>query len=137
MSLETVRQSIVTAVETAKTGCPGGVPLIEYDNRIIIDTQAQALPFLCVQVKFLDAEQADLNANPIHRLYGQIHISAAVKEGEGMSLGLVMLGHFYPQLHKKQIGSVRTAMATFAQPKPHIGWVYYPALIPFWSDEIF
>ena len=137
MSLETVRQAIVAAVETAKIGCPGGVPLIEYDNRIIIDTQAQALPFLCVQVKFLDAEQADLNANPIHRVWGQIHLAAAVKEGEGMAQGLVMLEHFYPQLHKKQIGSVRTAMATFTPPKPHIGWVYYPALIPFWSDEIF
>lgn len=137
MSLETVRQSIVAAIETAKIGCPGGVPVIEYDNRILIDTQTQAVPFLCVEIKFLSGEQADLNVSPIHRLYGQIHLMAAVKEGEGMSSGLVMLNHFYPQIHKKQFGTVRTAMATFTQPKPHIGWVYYPVLVPFWTDNIF
>lgn len=137
MALEDVRQAIVAAVEAAKVGCPGGIPLIEYDNRIIVDTQTQSVPFICVKILFLDAEQADLNVNPTHRLYGQIHVSAAVKEGEGMSIGLKMLGHFYPQLHKKQLGSVRTKMAKLVQSRPHLGWVYYPALIPFWSDEIF
>lgn len=137
MALENIRQSIVAAIELAKIGCPGGVPVIEYDNRIVVDTQTQSLSFLCVQIKFLAGEQADISANPIHRLWGQIHLSAAVKEGEGMAKGLIMINHFYPQLHKKQLGSVRTSMTTFVPPKPHIGWVYYPALIPFWSDEIF
>lgn len=137
MSLETVRQSIVTAIEAAKVGCPNGVPVIEYDNRILVDTQAQAVPFLCVQVKFMDGVQADLGTNPIHRIYGQIHLEAAVKEGAGSALALTMLGHFYPQLHKKQIGAIRTAMSTFAPIHPHLGWVYHPILIPFWSDTVY
>jgi hypothetical protein len=137
MSLETVRQSIISAIETAKVGCPNGVPIIEYDNRIIVNTQTQSVPFLCVQIKLLDGVQADLNVNPIHRIYGQIHISAAVKEGDGSALAYTMLSHFYPQLQKKQLGDVRTAMYTFAPTRPHLGWVYYPILIPFWSDTIY
>ena len=137
MSLDTVRSAIVAAVELAKVGCPGGVPIIEYDNRIIVDTQLQSVPFVTVSVIFIDAVQADLNANPIHRIYGNIYLCAATKEGEGSSLALQILTHFYPQLHKKTIGVVRTMMTKIVPTKPHIGWVYHPVLIPFWSDTIF
>ena len=136
MSLESARQAIVAAVEAAKIGCPGGVPIIEYDNRIIVDTQTATAPFLSVEVHFMSGEQADLSAAPRHRFYGQLHLKAAVKEGAGTANQLTMLTHFYPKLQRKQFGIVRTQASTVAPVIPHRGWRYYPCIIPFWFDVI-
>ena len=136
MTLELARQAIVTAVEAAKAGCPGGVPIIEYDNRILVDTQTASVPFLCVEIHFIAGEQADLNAAPRHRFYGQIHLKAAAKEGDGVAKQLAMLTHFYTQLQRKQFGTVRTKSSTMAPKMTHKGWLYYPCLIPFWLDLI-
>ena len=136
MSLEQARQSIVAAIEAAKVGCPNGVPIIEYDNRIIVDTQTASAPFLNVEIHFIQGEQADLSAAPRHRYYGQMHLMAAAKEGAGVAQQLTMLNHFSPQLQRKQFGGVRTKMSTMA-PKMHLkGWLYYPCVIPFWYDLI-
>ncbi len=136
MSLELARQSIVTAVEAAKVGCPGGVPLIEYDNRTIVDTQTATVPFVNLEIHFLSGEQADLSNAPRHRYIGQIHIMAAAKIGEGVAAQLKILNHFTVQLQRKQFGSVRTKMSTMAPKMPYNGWLYYPAVIPFWYDVI-
>lgn len=134
MSLETIRQSIVAAVEAAKVGAPGGTPVVEYDNRLIVDTQAQTAPFVNCRIVFFDGYQADLNAKPIHRVLGQIHLAVATKEGNGSTDAAKILGFMYPQLQGKSLGSVRTQFAKPAPSFPHLGWVYTPVLIPFWSD---
>lgn len=136
MSLESARQSIVAAVEAAKVGCPGGVPVIEYDNRILVDTQTASDPFLCVEIHFISGEQADLSNAPRHRFYGQIHLKAAAKEGDGTAKQLAILTHFYTQLQRKQFGIVRTKASTMAPRMPHKGWLYYPCILPFWFDVI-
>lgn len=136
MSQNNIRQAIVTAVEAAKVGAPVLPLVIEYDNRIIVDTQTQTLPFLCVNVVFMDAFQADLSNTPIHRFVGQIHLAAAVKAGAGSADALKLLDFFYPQLQRKALGIVRTYMAKSAPMTPHLGWNYYTMLIPFWSDKI-
>jgi|DEB19_MinimDraft_2_1074335.scaffolds.fasta_scaffold62109_1 hypothetical protein len=137
MGLELARQAIATAVEAAKVGSPTTPLIIEYDNRIIVDTQTQTKPFLCVNMVLMDGRQADLNAKPIHRFDGQIHIAAAVKEGAGSADALKLLDHFYPQLHQRALGILRTHMAKAAPMKPHLGWCYYPMLIPFWFDKTY
>ena len=134
-TLEQHRQSIVTAVEAAKASFTGYPLVIEYDNRIIVDTATQLDPFLVVNIRFLDGAQADLSANPIHRKVGQIHLQAATKEGAGSAKALVLLEHFYRALQRSQFGGVRTRMASFAREQALKGWVYYPALVPFWADD--
>ena len=137
MSLEAIRTSITTAVEAAKVGFLGGYTLvIEYDNRIIVDTQTQTNPFLQVRTKLLSAEQADISNSPIHRIYGQIHLAAVVKEGSGMKAAYDLLDHFYPRLQRKALGVIRTHMATLAPEIHHLGWCYYPVALPFWSDQV-
>lgn len=136
-NLETIRQNIVTAIEAAKTGAPVASLVIEYDNRIIVDTQTQTTPYLEVRILYLNGAQADLSSSPIHRVYGQIHLAAVVKEGSGSALAMSLLDFFYPQLQAKTLGTVHTLMADFAPPKPFNGWVYYPVLIPFWVDKIY
>lgn len=134
---EEARQLIVTAVEAAKVGAPVAGLLIEYDNQIIVDTQTQTKPFLCVQIIYQDARQADLALKPIHRFDGQIHLGAAVKAGSGSSAAMNLIGHFYPQLHQRNIGMVRTHMSRPGPVKPHNGWCYYTMLIPFWFDKTY
>ena len=136
-TLEQARIDITTAIEAAKTGAPISPLLIEYDNRIVVDTQTQTKPYLAVHIKFMDGSQADLSKSPIHRMLGQIHIAAVAKEGSGSSDALKLLDFFYPQLHGRNMGVVRCRMAKLAPMAPHLGWNYYPVLIPFWFDKIY
>lgn len=136
MSLEIIRVDIVTRIEQLKATFSGGYPLVvEYENRLVVDTKTQRDPFLCVKVKYLSAEQADLAMNPTHRHYGQIHLAAAVPEGSGVSKANALLAHFYKGLQHSTIGTVRTMMATPAPPSPHLGWEYFAMAVPFWSDQ--
>lgn len=136
-TLEQARIDIVTAIEAAKAGAPVSPLIIEYDNRIVVDTQTQVKPYLAVHVKFMDGNQADLAARPIHRIIGQIHIAAVTKLGTGSSEALKLLDFFYPQLHQRSMGVVRCHMAKVVDVKLHLGWQYYPVLIPFWFDKTY
>lgn len=136
MSLELARQDIVAAIEAAKVGAPVANLIIEYDNRIMVNTETATDPFLAVRILNLDAYQVDLSPNALHRFEGQIHLAAAVKAGSGAGEANALLDFFYPQLQRKQFGSVRTLMAKTARPTPHLGWLYHPVLIPFWFDRV-
>ncbi len=136
-TLEQARIDIVTAVEAAKTGAPISPLVIEYDNRIVVDTQTQTKPYLAVHIKFMDGHQASLAANPIHRIQGQIHLAAVAKIGSGSADALKLLDFFYPQLHGRAMGTVRCHMAKIAPTTIHLGWEYYPVLIPFWFDKTY
>jgi len=135
-TLEQHRQSIVTAVEAAKAAFSAYPLSIEYDNRMIIDHATQVNPYLCVNIRFLDGSQADLSTSPIHRKIGQIHLQAVVKEGDGTAKAYQLLDHFAPRLHRTTLGGVYTKMASYVREMPHLGWVYYPAIIPFWTNDI-
>lgn len=135
-TLEQHRQSIVAAIETAKTTFTDYPLVIEYDNRMLIDHSTQINPYLCVDIRFMAGEQADLSVNPIHRKIGQIHLQAVVKEGAGMAKALQLLDHFSPLIQRKTLGGVYTRMATFTKEQMYKGWVYYPAIIPFWTNDI-
>jgi len=137
MSLEVIRQSLVTAVEAAKVGFSGGYTLlIEYDNRVAIDTQTQQNPYLMVSVKVIDGDQIDLHTNPTQRFTGQMYVTACVKEGTGTAKATQLLDHFYPRLQLKAFGPVRTRMAVPTRPVPNLGWMLYPVIVPFWMDKI-
>lgn len=135
MSIEQIRQDIVAAVDGLKSGFLGGYPLIiEYDNVMLIDTQTQVNPYLCVDIKIVEMSQADLSDNPTHRAHGQLVLASAVKEGKGVKKANEMLDYFYPKLQRKSFGLVRTSMADAVPAKTHLGWVYYAVIIPFRAD---
>lgn len=136
MSRAQIRTDLVTAVEAAKTGfSPGYTLVIEYDNRIIVDTKTQTDPFMCVKILLLDGQQIGLSDDPKHRITGQLHIQAAVPEGEGVAKANELLDWFTPRLHRKALGTVRTQMAVMAKPTPHLGWEYHTVIVPFWTDQ--
>lgn len=135
MSLELIRRDVVAAVENLKAGfTPGYTLVIEYDNMVLVDTQTQVNPYLRIDVKIIDMEQADVSDNPTHRIYGQLVLGAGVKEGAGVGPANQILDYFYPRLQRKAFGGVRTHMATMAPEVSHLGWLYVPVIIPFWSD---
>ena len=136
MSLDSIRTSVATAVSQAVATFTDFNLVVEYDNRIIVDTQTQTLPFLTVETKLLDGFQVDLTDRPIHRILGQIHLAVAVPEGTGRVQANKVLDHLYPKLQRKKLGVINTRMAVPAPERPHNGWIYYPVLIPFWSDQL-
>ena len=137
MSLDLARQNIVTAVEAALVGMPGGAPIVEYDNRVIVDTQTQVEPYLIVNIVFFDGWQADLSNSPIQRILGQLQIIAVAKEGDGSAKPLQVLDYLYPQLQRKSLGIVRTDTVKPIKMKSRLGWCGYPVIIPFRFDKIY
>lgn len=137
MSQDYIRQSLVAAVEAAKVGAPTPSLVIEYDNRIIVDTQTQIDPYLIVQVVLIDGVQADISTDPIHRFYGQLLLAPAVKDGAGSADALKLSDHFVPQLQRKTFSGVRTLAAKPTPSRKNLGWTLYPTIIPFWYDKIY
>lgn len=137
MAQEDIRQALVTAVEAAKVGAPTAGLIIEYDNRIIVDTQTQVDPYLIVQVVLMDGKQADLAEHAIHRFYGQLLLGATVKDGSGASDALKLLDHFVPQLQRQTFNGVHMQTAKPAPSRKNLGWTTFPTIIPFWYDKIY
>lgn len=139
MGKEAIRQAIVTKIEALRSGYTDaaitGPLIVEYDNNLIVDTQKQSEPWMCVNIKFISAEQMELSDNPHHRFMGQIEIAGVQKEGSGSAAANRITDYFYPRLHRTAFGPVRTYMADTGPMHPHVGWCYYPMLIPFWSDQ--
>jgi len=135
MGRETIRVDIVTAVKAAADLFTTWPLKVEYDNILVVDTSTQTDPFLCVEIKHTDAYQANLGPGALHRYMGFIILSAVVKDGSGSSKANQLLDFLVPKLHGKTHGTVRTLLAESAPTKPHLGWQYFPMLIPFWSDQ--
>ena len=136
MNRETIRQAVVAAVEARKATWSAYPLLVEYDNRVLVDTQTQTNPFLCVRIMFMDGEQVDLGSNPNHRVFGQIHMAAALRSGEGTARANELLDYFVPALHMKTLSGVRLWGSRPAKDLLHLGWVYSPCLIPFEADTL-
>jgi hypothetical protein len=64
-------------------------------------------------------------------------MAVVVKNGNGASSAFKVLDHFYQQLHRRAVGTLRTQMAKVTPPQGANGLVYYPVLIPFWLDKIY
>lgn len=137
MSRERIRQDVATAVDALVDtyNLTANPPLVvEYDNRIVVDTTKQVEPFMCVSLQFNDAYQPELQQK-LHRFMGFIKLSVASKEGSGTAKANAILDYFYPKLHATRHGTVRTLMADVVPDKPHLGWIYQTMVIPFWSDQ--
>ncbi len=135
MSRESVRQALVAMVEARKALWTDYSLIIEYDNRLLVDTQTQHNPFLCVNLTYFDGEQIDLGSQN-HRDHGLLVISAAVRENEGTAKANALLDHFVPALHQKSVGTLRLWGSRPHKERPHLGWVYYPVAIPFEADTL-
>lgn len=131
MSLLQARNDIAVVVQAVKTAWAAYPLRIETDNRDSIDYARQQQAFLQLDTKFLSAEQLDLGNSPKVSQYGQIILSAAAKEGSGITECLTLLDFVVPYFEHKTFGIVRTQTAQAQASKTIKGWLYQPVLINF------
>jgi hypothetical protein len=132
MTREEVRQAVVALVEARRAAWSSYTLVVEYDNRILVDTKTQTNPFLCVNIAYI----ARLKGNRQRTVYGQLHISAAVRENEGSAKANELLDFFVPSLHMRSSGNLRLWGSSPVKERPHLGWVYYPVIVPFEADTL-
>lgn len=135
MSREAIRYAVAAKVEQLVAESPDPDLIVEFDNQLIVDTNTQQDPFMCVKVKLVDGEQIDLASSPTHRFRGNIELAVALPKNQGSSRALKILDYYYPKIHKNNFSGVRTYMATTAADTEHMGWMYYAVAIPFWYDS--
>ena len=131
MSLTQARTDIATAVQAIKTAWTPYTLQVETDNRDSINYATQEKPFLQLDTVFMSADQLDLGEAPKTRQWGQIVLSAVVKEGSGTVAATALLDFAIPYLERKQFVVVRTETAEAHPAKPFKGWTYFPLLINF------
>lgn len=131
MSLSLARTDIATAVQAIKTAWTTYPLAIETDNRDSIDYAKQQKPFLQLDTVFLSAEQLDLGPASKTRQYGQLVLSAAVKEGSGVAEALALLDFAIPYIERQNFVVVRTDAAEAHPAKTIKGWVYHPVVVNF------
>lgn len=138
-SFERIRQEVTAAVEAIRPLWTEYELKVEYENELVVNTDIQKLPFLCVKIMMLDGTQADLADNPVHRMMGQIHLATAVPNGSGTAKANKVNEFFFNRLQRKRFGGKHGTRTKLAMPAPkieHGKWTYYPVLIPFWSDQL-
>lgn len=135
MTREEIRGVIVDLVEARAASWSAWPLLIEYDNRLVVDLKTQQDPYLCIDIAYISGEQVDL-AGTDHRVYGQVHVMAAIREGGGTAKANQLLDFFVPALHMKASGGLRLWGSKPVSKQPHLNWVYYPVIIPFDADTL-
>lgn len=134
MTQDDIRAAVVAEAEVIKALFTDYPLVIEYDNRVMVESATQEDPFLCLEVVTHAGRQADLSSNPIHRLVGHVILTAKVKVGEGTKRQTDLLEFFYTRLQRRKLGPAILEMADFDKPRTVKGWVGYSALIPFRAD---
>lgn len=136
-SLDTYRQQLVAAVEAARLTYTEDCDLVvEYDNRNAVNMKTQEQPFLCVEIEYIRAVQADLSNKPIHKIAGLLILTAKVREGAGTSKAYQLLEHFYTALQFRVIGSCRVEMSDIVKPNRLGGWWGVSAVLPFRVNKV-
>lgn len=143
-SLDAARAELAAWVEAARTAWnaqnsnnpPWVLPATESDNRNLIDLASAAAqkPFLCWEIEFGGGGQASLGPIPVGRQFGQLRLTAKVKEGSGVSDCLKLLDFVLPYVHFKDGTVVRAEVGTVVPGTPKAGWAGKTALITFWID---
>lgn len=132
MTIQAARLAITTQFELALAAYPVPKPVVEYDNRNLIDTTKQVLPYISLSIFNISGKQLDLADKPMTMQAGQIVISANVKEGGGSLVADRLLDYFIPWFELKELGIVRTHSGVASGEKTVKGWCVYPILVPFW-----
>lgn len=136
MSIEAVRQALVAQFEVALAAYVGTPPEVQYENRNTVDVSTQVDPYIGIEIVNTTGKQLDLNPSPMAVQYGQFVLTVFCQENSGARAAALLLDHFLPYLERKELGIVRTMVATQIWAKPAIGWKPYPLVIPFWWTRI-
>lgn len=137
MSYDQARQDIQTEIERARTAWTAYDLPIETENRDSVNLVDLTTPYIMVDILWGDAQQLDMNPNPLTADYGTILLAAGVKEGNGTRPLLELLEHFRPYLQMRHpLGTVRTHIAKIQDKPLRIKGYYYLLMqVPFWTVQ--
>jgi len=135
VTLNNIRETVVTAIEAAKSTY--GPLVVEYHHLKSVNLDTQSDPFLSVRVMLFDGMQVSLGKNGGNRLLGSIVLESKYKEGSGSKIANNILEHFYREIHMTDRHyPVRTYAARFSGRSVVKGWLAEAAIVPFWCDSI-
>lgn len=136
MSREQVRIDVATVIQTIVDTWTDYPLVVEMDNQEAVDQATQTNPYLQVQIRHLDAEQADMSDNPFVKHYGQVLLSVVAKEGTGTADSNKLLDFIRPKFSLKVLGLIHCQAFEDQSGKPVKGWWYSPAIVNFWYHKL-
>jgi hypothetical protein len=127
------RTEIMTAVQAFVDAQSNPKPLVESNNKTIVNQDTQEVPYLKVSIMPMNGDgQASLGQNALNRQDGQILVSACAKGGTGEMAANALLEALLPYLDKQDFGLVKTHAVRVVEPKDVKGWWYANAIIPYY-----
>jgi hypothetical protein len=122
-------------LNTYWTANHAAVPIM-WENRISLDLAAQTDPFLGCDVVWNDGWQASIEAVPIDRYAGAIHLSIWVKEGGGGLVANQWMGELASLFKHKLFDGVISGAPQPTPARTYEGWRIYVLRIPFKTDDL-
>lgn len=131
-----IREIVTSKVGALRAAFTSYTLIVEYDNVIKVNRSTQTLPFLAVDLVYMDGYQTALGTGNNHRVLGTLIIEANDKVGQGTSRMNALVDHFYRGLAQTDnLFPLRLHAARFTSKQPFNGWVAQAAVIPFWYDS--
>lgn len=136
MSIDQAKSEI-TAVLTALIAAHTSYTLlVERDNRKTVNQATQVNPYLKMEIKFLNGEQADMSSAPRVQVWGQVWLTAVCKCGIGTEAVDELRDFVTSYYTMKDLGLVKMQAAFPALAKEVKGLWESPVIIPFYYHTI-
>ena len=137
MSYVQARADIVAAAEAARVAWSAWPLKLDYQNRDLQDVDHDNLPYVAVNIYFIDGRQLSMGHTKDLRREGQVHLVACAPERGGFVKQLALHDHFAPYFELKNFSTVRThASRPGGAPDIKNGWSQAILIVPFWFDEL-
>ncbi len=133
---EQTRIDVATQVQAIVTAWTTYPLVVELDNDDAVDQATQTNPYLQVEIRDINGDQADLSHNPLVKQTGQIRLVVVVKQGSGTRRANELLDFIRPYFDLKEFTLVRChAAEKFPQVKRN-GQVFFPLVINYWYHRL-
>lgn len=135
MTFDDARAAIYARLKTAMDASHAGVPVL-YENRLLIDWDTQAAPFVAAELQLNDGEQAALGPTPPIRYRGGFYLQVWVKEGEGTKVALQILTTLANTFKTAKFSGITTMAPRPLPGTPFKGWYVHGLRVPFYFDDM-
>lgn len=102
------------------------------ENGVLPDVDKDERPIVMLEIRYLNSEQADLNAQPLIRDEGKILVTVLVKQHSGSLKGYQLREELTRLLQRKYFGEAKTFIGEkVANVEIFKSWIGYRVAIPF------
>jgi hypothetical protein len=130
-TLAQLHQAVMGVIEQIIADHAAYPLVVEPEGRNVVDHATQVNPYLQVAIEVLDGEQAELGQNPNVKRWGQILLTAVVKDGNGTLAAKQLLDFAMPYFSTQVFGALQCQAAYPVRGREFKGLWYQPVIIPF------